>query len=216
TVALLQSDLKRLIAYGAVSQIGYMLLGVGVALIVSATRPAFGLVALRGGLFHMINDAACVGLLFLASGAATRAAGTRDLERMGGLAHTMRWTTGCFLIGALALAGVPPFNGFASKFLIYEGSFLLNPFLSVVAILSSILLLAVFVKAFQAAFLGPRPAMAPREAPAGLLVPMVLLAVVVVVFGLFPGVFLDRVVSPAADALWNGRDLYIRAVLGGF
>ena len=216
TMALIQNDIKRLIAYGAVSQIGYMLLGVGVALTVIATKPDFGFVALQGGIFHMLNDAACVGLLFFASGAAIRAAGTRDLQQMGGLAHTMKWTTVFFIIGCFALAGVPPFNGFASKFLIYEASFQLSPFLSVVAILSSVLLLAVFVKVFQAAFLGPRPNLPTAgEASWGMLLPMAALALVVIAFGLFPGFFVDKIVTPAAKALWEGRDLYIGAVLGG-
>jgi len=137
---------------------------------------------------------------------------------MGGLAHTMRLTSVLFIVGALALAGIPPFNGFASKFLIYEGSFQLNPFLAVVAVLSSILLLAVFLKAFQAVFLGPRPEAASvgGEAPLGMLVPMVVLAAVVIGFGLFPGFFVERIVTPAARALWYGRDAYIHAVLGGF
>jgi len=215
TMALVQNDIKRLIAYGAVSQIGYMLLGVGVGLAVSVTKPDFGFVAMQGGIFHMLNDAACIGLLFFASGAIVRAAGTRDLNRMGGLAHTMKWTSILFIIGAFALAGVPPFNGFASKFLIYEASFKLSPFLAVIAILSSILLLAVFVKVFQAAFLGARQEGLGGEAPMGMMVPMVALALVVVAFGLFPGFFVDRIVTPAANALWYGRDAYIGLVLGG-
>ncbi len=216
TMALVQSDIKRLIAFGAVSQIGYMLLGVGVGLATIAAKPAYGLVAMQGGIFHMINDAACIGLLFFVAGAVSRAAKTRDLNRMGGLAHTMKWTSVFFIIGAFALAGVPPFNGFASKFLIYEASFKLSPVLAIVAILSSILLLAVFLKAFQGAFLGPRPAPdAGGEAPLGMLIPMAVLALVVIAFGLFPGFFVERIVTPAAKALWFGRDAYIGAILGG-
>ncbi len=217
TMALIQSDIKRLIAYGAVSQIGYMMLGVGVGLAVSVARPEYGLVAMQGGIFHMLNDAACVGLLFLAAGSVIRASGTRDLNQMGGLGHRMKWTSIFFAIGAVALAGVPPFNGFASKFLIYEASFKLSPFLAVIAILSSILLLAVFVKAFQAAFLGPRSnATAHVSDPSlGMMWPMAALVVVIVVFGLFPGFFVDHIVTPAAKALWLGRDAYINAVLGG-
>jgi len=203
TMALVQSDIKRLIAYGAVSQIGYMLLGVGVGLATIVAKP-------------MINDAACIGLLFLVAGAVTRAAGTRDLNKMGGLAHTMKYTSVFFIIGAFALAGVPPLNGFASKFLIYEASFKLSPFLAIIAILSSILLLAVFVKAFQGAFLGPKPAsLGGGEAPLGMLIPMAALALVVIAFGLFPGFFVERIVTPAVRALWFGRDAYIGAILGG-
>jgi multicomponent Na+:H+ antiporter subunit D len=215
TMALIQNDIKRLIAYGAVSQIGYMLLGVGVGLAVSVAKPDYGFVAMQGGIFHMMNDAACIGLLFFASGAIVRATGTRDLNRMGGLAHSMKWTSVLFLVGAFALAGVPPFNGFASKFLIYEASFKLSPFLAVIAILSSILLLAVFVKVFQAAFLGARQEGLGGEAPIGMMVPMVALALVVVAFGLFPGFFVDRIVTPAVNALWYGREAYIGLVLGG-
>ncbi|TFH10154.1 MAG: NADH:ubiquinone oxidoreductase [Candidatus Atribacteria bacterium] len=217
TMALIQNDLKRLVAYGAVSQIGYMMLGVGVGLAVIATKPEYGLVAMQGGIFHMLNDAACVGLLFFASGAIIRAAGTLDLNRMGGLGHRMKWTSIFFAIGAVALAGVPPFNGFASKFLIYEASFKLSPFLAVIAVLSSILLLAVFVKAFQAAFLGPKSnAMDHVSDPSpGMMLPMAALVLVIIVFGLFPGFFVDHIVTPAAKALWLGRDAYINAVLGG-
>ncbi len=230
TMALVQSDIKRLIAYGAVSQIGYMLLGVGVGLVRRATLVAggaaltdsadaldFGFVAMQGGIFHMLNDAACIGLLFLTTGAVVRASGTRDLNKMGGLAHRMMWTTVFFIIGAFALAGVPPFNGFASKFLIYEASFQLSPFLSVIAILSSIMLLAVFVKAFQGAFLGSKEGLPPTagEAPLGMLIPMAFLALVVIALGLFPGFFVDKIVTPAAKALWTGREAYIGAVLGG-
>ena len=229
TLALVQSDIKRLIAYGAVSQIGYMLLGVGVGLVRRASLVAggaslgaqadaldYGFVAMQGGIFHMLNDAACIGLLFLAAGAVTRASGTRNLEKMGGLAHRMKWTSVFFIIGAFALAGVPPFNGFASKLLIYEASFKLSPFLSVIAILSSIMLLAVFVKAFQGAFMGTMRGLdSVEEAPFGMLLPMAVLALVVIAFGLFPGFFVDHIVTPAAKALWYGRDAYIGAILGG-
>lgn len=215
TMALIQSDIKRLIAYGAVSQIGYMLLGVGVGLATSAGQPDYGLVAMQGGIFHMINDAACVGLLFLAAGVIIRAAGTRDLNKMGGLAHDMRWTAVFFMIGAFALAGIPPFNGFASKLMIYESTFRYSPVLAVIAVLASILLLAVFLKVFQAAFLGPR-LISPAERPSRLmLVSMGVLAFVVIAFGLFPGFFVHTIVAPAAKALWLGRDAYIGAVMGG-
>ncbi len=215
TMALIQSDIKRLIAYGAVSQIGYMLLGVGVGLATSAGQQPFGLVAMQGGIFHMINDAACVGLLFLSAGAVIRAAGTRNLNRMGGLGHDLPWTAVFFMIGSFALAGIPPFNGFASKLMIYESTFRYSPILAVIAILGSILLLAVFVKVFQSAFLGPRLG-APAARPSGwMFAAMGTLAVVVIAFGLFPGFFVHTIVTPAAKALWMGRDAYIGAVMGG-
>jgi multicomponent Na+:H+ antiporter subunit D len=213
-MAVVQTDLERLVAFGAVSQIGYMLLGVGVGLTVIGARPAFGLEAIQGGIFHMLNDAAGIGLLFLAVGAVEKAGGGRDLARLGGLGHDLKWTTGFFLLGAFALAGIPPLNGFASKMMIYKASVHLSPILSAVAILASILLLAVFLRAFQGAFLGPRMAK-PAPVPIPMLVAMGVLAVGVVVLGLFPEFAVRHVVTPAAEALWTGRELYIRAVLGG-
>ncbi len=210
-MAVVQRHLGRLIAYGAVSQLGYMLLAVGVGLV---ARGGFGEVALTGGIFHMINDAASVGLLFLVVGAVRRAAGSVDLPSLGGLGHTLRWEAGFFLLGALALAGIPPLNGFASKFLIYESTFRASPILAALALLASILLLAVVVRAFQGAFLGPRAREA-SPAPRGMLVAMGILALVIIVFGLFPGFFIERIVSPAVQAVLTGREAYLAAVLGG-
>lgn len=210
--AVVQRHLGRLVAYGAVSQLGYMLLAVGVGVV--AAGKGFGEVALKGGIFHMINDLASVGLLFLVVGAVRRAVGTADLLSLGGLGHTLRWESGFFLLGALALAGIPPLNGFVSKFLIYESTFKASPILAAVAIVSSILLLAVVVRAFHGVFLGPKP----REvgsSPWGMLVAMGVLAAIIVVFGLFPGFFIERMVTPAVQALVGGRTAYLAAVLGG-
>lgn len=212
-MAVVQLDLGRLVAFGAVSQIGYMLLGVGVGLTVIASQPAFGLVAIRGGIFHMLNDALAIGLLFLTVGAVERASGSRNLGNLGGLGHDLKWTTAFFLLGALALAGIPPLNGFASKLMIYQASFLLSPILSALAILASILLLAVFVKAFQGAFLGPR-LLTPEPVPVAMLLAMGALAMGVLILGLFPELVVRGLVAPAADALWKGRELYLQAVLG--
>ena len=210
-MALIQRHLGRLIAYGAVSQIGYMLLAVGVA---AVARGGFGEVALRGGIFHMINDAASVGLLFLVAGAIRRAVGSVDIMGLGGLGRSLKWESGFFLLGALALAGIPPLNGFASKFLIYESTFRASPILSAIAVLASILLLAVVVRAFHGVFLGPEPKEA-SPSPKGMLIAMGILALLILVLGLFPGFFLGRLVGPAAKALLTGRAAYLAAVLGG-
>lgn len=212
-MAVVQMDLGRLVAFGAVSQIGYMLLGVGVGLTVIESQAPYGLVAIQGGVFHMLNDAVAIGLLFLAVGAVDKAAGNRNLATLGGLGHDLKWTTAFFLLGALALAGIPPLNGFASKLMIYQASFLLSPLLAALAILASILLLAVFVRAFQGAFLGPR-LLAPVPVPMTMLVAMGVLALGVLALGLFPEVVVRHLVAPAADALWTGRDIYLQAVLG--
>ncbi len=219
TMAIPQKDVKRLMAYHAVSQTGYMLLGVGVGLAVLGNPDAlakYGRTAMAGGLFHIINHAMYKGLLFLTAGAVFYRAGTRNLNKLGGLGHDMPWTMVCFMIGALAIAGVPPFNGFASKLLIYESVFRFSPFLSIIAMIVSILTLASFVKVFHSMFLGPRRAefAAVREVPAPMLAGMALLAVFVVAAGLAPQPFVDRLIQPAVEALVD-RAGYIAAILGG-
>ncbi|NCD23360.1 MAG: NADH:ubiquinone oxidoreductase, partial [Spartobacteria bacterium] len=204
TMAIPQKDVKRLMAYHAVSQTGYMLLGVGVGLAVLGNPDAlakYGRTAMAGGLFHIINHAMYKGLLFLTAGAVFYRAGTRNLNKLGGLGHDMPWTMVCFMIGALAIAGVPPFNGFASKLLIYESVFRFSPFLSIIAMIVSILTLASFVKVFHSMFLGPRRAefAAVREVPAPMLAGMALLAVFVVAAGLAPQPFVDRLIQPAVE-----------------
>lgn len=219
TMAIPQKDVKRLMAYHAISQTGYMLLGVGVGLAVLGNQSlldAFGYVAMEGGIFHIINHAMYKGLLFLTAGAIFYRIGTRNLNRMGGLGHNMKYTMVFFVIGALAIAGIPPFNGFASKLMIYESVFMFNPILSIIAMVVSILTLASFVKVFHSIFMGPRlPEYADvKEAPAPMLIGMGILAAVVVLFGLFPGVVVDHLIEPAAQALVN-QGAYISAVMGG-
>jgi multicomponent Na+:H+ antiporter subunit D len=219
-MALIQKDIKRVMAFHAVSQTGYMLLGVGVGLAVSNSEAAmgdYGLMAMEGGIFHMLNHAVYKGLLFLTAGAIFYRTGTRKLDELGGLGHNMFFTSIFFLIAAAAIAGLPPFNGFASKLMIYESVFKFNPLLSIIAMIVSIFTLASFVKVFQSAFLGPKQPRYTevREAPSGMLIAMGTLALIVIVLGLFPRFFVYTIVAPAAEALWEGRDLYLAAVLGG-
>ncbi len=219
TMAIPQKDVKRLMAYHAVSQTGYMLLGVGVGLAVLGNADAlakYGKTAMAGGLFHIINHAMYKGLLFLTAGAVFYRCGTRNLNKLGGLGHTMPWTMVFFMIGALAIAGVPPFNGFASKLLIYESVFRFSPFLSIIAMIVSILTLASFVKVFHSMFMGPPRAefAAAREVPAPMFIGMAILALFVVVAGLAPQPFIEHMINPAVDALVD-RAGYIAAILGG-
>ncbi|NYT05460.1 MAG: NADH:ubiquinone oxidoreductase [Methanomicrobiales archaeon] len=219
TMAIPQKDVKRLMAYHAVSQTGYMLLGVGVALAVLGNQDllaAYGNIAMQGGIFHIINHAMYKGLLFLTAGAIFYRTGTRNLNRLGGLGHSMKWTMIFFIIGALAIAGIPPFNGFASKLMIYESVFLFNPLLSIIAMVVSILTLASFVKVFHSIFMGPAlPEYAEvREAPLPMLIGMGILALMVILFGVFPQQVVDILVAPAAAALTD-QGGYIASVLGG-
>jgi multicomponent Na+:H+ antiporter subunit D len=210
TMALPQKDIKRLMAYHAVSQTGYMLLGVGVGLYLLSDTQLFnqyGVTAMEGGIFHIINHAMYKGLLFLTAGAIVYRLKTRNLNEMGGLGHTMKFTALFFIIGALAIAGIPPFNGFASKLLIYEAAYEVHPLLTIIAMIVSILTLASFVKVFHSAFMGPKLHDA-EEVPRAMLAGMAVLTFVIVLFGLFPGWAVDNIVNPAVRAL-------SAAILGG-
>lgn len=219
TMAIIQKDIKRLMAYHAISQTGYMLLGVGVGMAVLADPQAlesFGIRAMEGGIFHIMNHAMYKGLLFLTAGALFYRTGTRDLSKMGGLANKMNYTTIFFIIGAAAIAGIPPFNGFASKLIIYESVFQFNPLLSIIAMLVSILTLASFVKVFHSAFLGPQleEYKTVQEVPKSMVLAMGILAVIIVFFGLFPDIIVKNIVHPAVMALIN-QSRYTSTILGG-
>jgi len=207
-MALKQDDIKRLIAFTAVSQTGFILLAMGVGL-TSLNSPGlfslFGENALRGGLFHLFNHGLYEALLFMAAGAIVFATGTRKLSEMSGLAKKMPYTTVFFLLGAMAIAGIPPLNGFASKILIYESVYYFNPLLTVLALVVSVLTLVPFIKAFSAAFLGPQTLdlKKVKEVPKTMLFGMLVLTIIVILIGLFPQIVLDYLISPAVDAISN-------------
>lgn len=182
-MALVQHDLKRLLGYHAVSQVGYMVLGLG-------TGTAVGI---AGGLFHMLNNAIYKSGLFLCAGNVERTAGTSDLSRLGGMASRLPWTFASFLVAALAISGIPPLNGFASKWLIYQGVIqnggpLWYLWLAA-AMFGTALTLASFAKLLHAVFLTARAEPEPAEAAGatrpGLLaeLPPAVLAAGCVVFG---------------------------------
>ena len=217
-MAVHQTDIKRMMAYHAISQGGYMLLGVGVGLAVLADPIAlasYGRDAINGGVFHIINHVFYKALLFMTAEAIFFRIGTRDTNKMGGLARNMKWTAIFYGIGALAISGIPPFNGFASKLLIYQSVLNFNPVLSAIAMFVSLVTLASFAKVFYAAFTGPEmPAYREvREVPRSMLIGMGILAACVVFFGLFPGLIVDTIVAPATEALIN-QGGYISAVMG--
>jgi len=227
-MALKQSNLKRLIAFAALAEVGYMLLGVGVRLASkvsqditiageTTTQVAFqgySATALTGSVFHIMNDALDIGLLFLVAGAIYLVTKETSLNKLGGLARNMKYTTVFFLIGLFAVSGMPPMNGFASKLMIYQSTFQLNPIIAIVAILCSILLLAVFVKVFHSAFLGPKlPSLKDvKEAPKSLLIAMGIIACIIIFIGLFPNLFVENIVTPAANAIMDSAK-YITAVI---
>jgi hydrogenase-4 component B len=164
--ALAQHDLKRLLAYHSVENIGIIALGLGVGVLgVSYDLPAVAALGFAGGLLHVLNHALFKGLLFLGAGAAVHATGTRELDALGGLLKKMPWTGAAFLIGSVAIAGLPPLNGFVSEFLIYSGAYQGSVApgtycaLALFALIAGLALIgglaaACFAKAFGIVFLG--------------------------------------------------------------
>ena len=191
-MALIQKDYKRLLSYHAVSQVGYMILGLGTAV------PA-GIV---GGLFHMVNNSLYKCALFLTGGAVERQAGTTDLRKLGGLRANMPITFACFAVSAVAISGVPPFNGFFSKELVYDGALERGVIFYLMAVVGSFFTAASFLKLGHSAFLGKRPAEHEKvkEAPAAMLVPMIVIAALCVVFGLWNQLPLRHLIEPAVGA----------------
>jgi len=219
TMAVFQSDIKRLMAYHCISQTGYMLLGIGVGLAVLDNPEAlnsYGIAAMNGGIFHIINNALYKGLLFLTAGALFYRTGTRDLNKMGGLAHKMKWTAIFYIIGALSISGIPPSNGFASKLLLYESTYQFHPVIAIVAMITSILTLASFTKAFYSAFMGAElPEYEEvKEVPKSMMAGMAILVVGIIFFSLFPGLVIDWLAHPATEALIN-QGAYISGIMGG-
>ena len=163
--ALKEHDIKRLLAYHSIENIGIILIGVGLFVIFSlAGLEAIAFLALAGALFHSLNHAIFKSLLFMTSGSIVNATGTRNIEEMGGLIKRMPKTALLFLIGAVSISALPPFNGFVSELMIFQAFFqstaLANPFLEVILIaslavfaLTSALAAACFVKAFGITFL---------------------------------------------------------------
>ena len=122
-LALAQHDLKRLLAYHSVENIGIITMGVGLAMLGRARgEPALVLLGFAGGALHVVNHALFKSLLFLGAGSVQHATGTRDIEHLGGLARAMPWTAGLFLVGAAAISGLPPLNGFVSEWFVALGA----------------------------------------------------------------------------------------------
>lgn len=200
TYALAQHDLKRLLAYHSVENIGIITLGLGLALLGrSSGLDELTALGLAGALLHVINHALFKSLLFLCAGAVIHGTGRREIERMGGLIRTQPWVAFSFLGGAIAICGFPPFNGFISEWLIYQGSLRtimdhrlsLNLAVLVIPVLALVggLALACFVKAFATIFLGlsrfPEERMI-QEAPWSMRSAILILLVTCLLIGLFP------------------------------
>lgn len=191
--ALRQDDTKRVMSFHVIGQGGYMFLGIGMGLALLRVDPVLGALGLLAGTFHMLNGSLYKSCLFLGAGAVEYRTGTRSLAALGGLGPLMAVTAACALTASLAIAGVPPLNGFASKWLMYATgilgglSFPLLAVAALVAMFISLVTLASFLKYLGGAFLGVPPENEEiREVPATMAVPQVVLALACVGFGLLP------------------------------
>jgi len=208
--ALMQHDLKRLLAYHTVENIGIIFIGLGLSLTFKSNNlDALAALALTAALFHVFNHCLFKSLLFLGAGAILHATGKRDLEVLGGLIHPMPLTALAFLIGCIAISALPPLNGFVSEWLTFQAILqspslphlpmkILLPTVGAVLALSAALAAACFVKAFGIAFLGRPRSQAARdahEADSFALSAMAILALLCIASGLFPGFFIDALGS---------------------
>lgn len=197
--AIAERDIKRLLAYSSVENVGIILLATGLGMVGLAQRqPVLAAVGLLAALYHILNHAAFKGLLFFGAGAVLNATGTRDMARLGGLGRRLRWTAGFFLIGALSISAIPPLNGFVGEWFIYQASFLaghgapfasrlLGPTAALALAIAGALALLCFVDAWGMVFAGaPRSDEAARanEVPGTMLAGMGGLAAVCVLLGI--------------------------------
>jgi hydrogenase-4 component B len=203
--SLTQTDLKRLLAYSTIENVGIVVLALGAGMVALAFgHGELAAAAVAASLLHVLNHAVFKGLLFLGVGSAVMATGTRQIEQCGGLLRRMPWTGACFLLGAMAISGLPLLNGFVSEWLTFQALLLgfastpglvrLNfPLGGAMLALTTALAAASFVRAFGVSFLAlPRSQAAARakESPVSMLVPQVSLAALCLGLGLFPGVVL--------------------------
>ena len=187
-MALIQKDYKRLLSYHAISQVGYMILGIGTAV-------PIGIV---GGLFHMINHAMYKSGLFLTAGAVEKQTGTTDLKKLGGLGSKMPITFGVFIVAAASISGVPPFNGFFSKELIYDGALERGLIYYIIAVAGSFFTAASFLKLGHSVYVGKikDEYRNVKEAPVTMLVPMIVIALVCILFGVYNALPLNNLIQP--------------------
>lgn len=219
-MALIQHNLKKLLSYHAVSQVGYMVLGIGTA------NP----IGIAGGLFHMLNNVIYKSCLFLSGGNVEQRTGTTDLSKLGALAKVMPITFITFFIASLSISGIPPFNGFVSKWMVYQGIIELGrsgsklwPLWLAAAMFGSALTLASFMKLIHTVFLG-QPSGENRnikESRSSMLIPVIILAGLCVIFGIFAfGIPIRLFIEPSINqrlsfsGVWNASLATVLILIG--
>lgn len=222
-LAIGQWDIKRLLAYHSISQMGYVVIGVGIGMLVMAQNGPRSVAALSiaGGLYHLFNHAVFKGLLFLNAGAVEYETGIRDMKKLGGLSSLMPVTTSTSLSASMSISGIPPFNGFFSKLIIIIAAIQAEYYvLSILAVFVSIITLASFLKVQRFTFFNKqhekwhRGDLNVREVPFPMCFSMIFLAVLCLGLSLFivPAVR-DVFVTPAVNVLLDSA-VYSTGVLG--
>lgn len=218
--ALTQDDAKRLMAFHSIGQVGYMFLGIGAGFYFLPVNSALATIALVAGLFHMVNHSWFKSCLFLNAGSVLYKTGTRDLNKIGGLFRIMPWTGITALIASLSIGGIPPFNGFASKLVIFESTIIagkevgasilargLFVILGLAAIFISAVTLASFLKFINSAFLGKLRGVeetSGSDVPLSMQIPQGVLAFLCVLFGVVPLLPVTIVYKAVSGALPAG------------
>lgn len=219
-----QHDLKRLLAYHSIENIGIIVMGIGVALIgLTTDKPILYVLGMAGALLHVLNHALFKSLLFLGAGAVIHLARTRDIDRMGGLSRALPLTSAAFLTGAVAICGLPPLNGFVSEFLVYLGIFKgfgtttggAAAFLALAApalALTGGLALACFVKVFGGVFLGePRMDLPESHENPAMTSAMAVIAGLCILIGVLP-VFAIRLIEPVIGSIFPQRQAILPSI----
>jgi multicomponent Na+:H+ antiporter subunit D len=207
-LAIGQWDIKRLLAYHSISQMGYVVMsaGIGMILLSRGVKPEIASLAIAGSIFHLVNHAAFKGLLFLNAGAIEYTIGTRDLKEMGGLSKSMPVTASTSFVASMSISGIPPFNGFFSKLIIIIAAVMARFYLlAVLAVIVSIITLASFLKFQRYAFYNKSDSNQKRnikEVPFPMIFSMVVLSILCVLLSLLaiPEIR-DTFLTPAIDIL---------------
>jgi hydrogenase-4 component B len=219
--ALGQIDSKRLMAFSTIGQIGYICLGLGVGIYCLPDQPVLATLGFMGCLFHTVNHACFKSCLFLGAGSVLYRTGEKRMDQLGGLGQSMPITAGTSIIASLSIAGIPPLNGFASKWLILVTCLVVglsSPFflvLGLIGLVVSLASLAAFLKVLGSVFFGiPRPDLSVREVPISMVAPQVVLAAFCVLIGAFPW-FVLRIVHGALASLPSISVPSLTALMGG-
>jgi multicomponent Na+:H+ antiporter subunit D len=220
-LAIGQWDIKRLLAYSSISQMGYIVLGVGLGMLVLAKQgdPLVAGLAITGGLFHLINHSVFKGLLFLSAGAVEYRTGQRDMRKLGGLKEVLPLTSRTSMIGSLAISGIPPFNGFFSKLIIIIAAIQAQYYaIAFLAVLVSIVTIAYFMKLQKYTFFNKDGSTWKKkeikDVPFSMAFSMVVMAALCFIMGILylPGIR-EIILQPAVDVLLNSAN-YAQIILG--